>query len=120
MSKSPLANDWNAGGLIVAAEKSGKEIQDEYERLAREQLDLDSDWRLGTIATALPIGLEDKIDDLDSDGELCDSERWQELTTHSAPLAWLPKGVIQVTMVSGSGSDRQQKAGFILTEDFCR
>ncbi len=104
----------------MATDNSGKEIQDEYERMAREQLDLDSDWRLGTIATALPIGLEDKIDGLDSDGGLCDSERWQELTTHSAPLAWLPKGVIQVTMVSGSGSDRQQKAGFILTEDFRR
>lgn len=103
----------------MAAEKSGKEIQDKYERLAREQLGLDSDWRLGTVATALPIGLEDRIDDLDANGELCDSERWQELTTHSAPLAWLPKGVIQVTMVSGSGSDRQQKVGFILTED-CR
>lgn len=103
----------------MAADKSGKEIQDEYERLAREQLNLDSEWRLGTIATALPVGLEDKIDGLDSDDELCDSERWQELTAHSAPLAWLPKGVIQVTMVSGTGSDRQHKAGFILTED-CR
>lgn len=104
----------------MATDKSGKEIQDEYERMAREQLDLDSDWRLVTIATALPIGLEDKIDGLDSDGGICDSERWQELTTHSAPLAWLPKGVIQVTMVSESGSDTQQKAGFILTEDFRR
>ncbi len=104
----------------MTADKSGKEIQDEYERLAREQLDLDSDWRLGTIATALPIGLEDKIDSLDSDNELCDSERWQELNAHSAPLAWLPKGVIQVTMVSGSGSDKQQKAGFILTDSHLR
>ncbi|GAB0154556.1 hypothetical protein [Marinobacterium sp. BA1] len=104
----------------MATNKSGKEIQDEYERLAREQLVLDSDWRLGTIATALPIGLEDKIEGLDSDNELCDSERWQELTAHSAPLAWLPKGVIQVTMVSGTGSEKQQKAGFILTENYDR
>lgn len=98
--------------------RSGKEIHDLYERLARKQLNIDSDWRLGSIATALPIGLEDKIDGLDSDGELCDSERWQELSAHSAPLAWLPKGLIQVTMVSGSGSDQQQKVGFILTDEF--
>jgi len=102
----------------MAANKSGKEIQNEYERLAREQLDLGSDWRLGTIATALPIGLDDKIDGLESDGGLSDSERWHELTTHSAPLAWLPKGVIQVTMISGSGSNQQEKVGFILTEAF--
>lgn len=104
----------------MPADKSGQEIQDEYEQLAREQLSLSSEWRLATIATALPVGLEDKIDRLDSDCELCDGERWQALVCHSAPLAWLPKGVIQVTMVSGSGSNRQQKAGFILTEDFRR
>jgi len=99
----------------MTTEKSGKEIQDYYERLAREQLNLDDQWRLKTIATALPIGFEDQIDRLDEDAELCDGERWQELAAYSAPLAWLPKGVIQVTMVSG-GSDKQEKAGFILTE----
>lgn len=96
-------------------EKTGKEIQDEYEQLAREQLNLDENWRLSSIAAALPIGLEDQVDRLSADHELCDDERWQELMAHSAPLAWLPKGVIQVTMVSGSGNNRKLKAGFILT-----
>ena len=104
----------------MTTERTGKDIQDEYERLAREQLNLDEQWRLGTIATALPIGLEGQIDRLDADNELCDGERWQELTTHSAPLAWLPKGVIQVSMVSGSGDEKKHKVGFILTENHHR
>ena len=100
---------------MVSDAMTGRKIQTEYERLAREQLNLDEHWHLEVISRALPIGLEDQIDKLEADDELCDNERWREIADYSAPLAWLPKGVIQVGMAKGSGDDRQRKVGFIVT-----
>jgi hypothetical protein len=94
-------------------EQNGKEIHELYERLARQQMGLDEQWKLSCIAVALPVGMEDEIDRLSMDSELCDSERWQELASYSAPLAWLPKGILLVTMFCGEGESLREKSGFI-------
>jgi len=86
------------------------------EKLAREQLGLDENWKLITLASAVPVGLEDQIDELNDNEELSDSDRWQELDVDSAPLAWLPKGLLLVTMRNSSGVKPETRAGFIKTQ----
>ncbi len=87
------------------------------EKLAREQMGLDEDWKLVTVASAIPVGLDEQIDVLENDAELSDDERWQELDVDSAPLAWLPKGLLLVTMKKGTGDSKETKAGFIRTHN---
>lgn len=86
------------------------------EKLARQQLGLDDNWKLVTLASAVPVGLEDQIEELNDDEELSDSDRWQELDVDSAPLAWLPKGLLLVTMRNSSGDKPETRAGFIKTQ----
>lgn len=84
-----------------------------YERLAREQLNLDTDWDLESVAAAIPVGVDDQIDKLDADMELDDGERWRELDVSGAPLAWLPKGLMLITMRKRVDGTISTKAGFI-------
>lgn len=84
-----------------------------YERLAREQLELDDDWKLESVASAIPVGVDEQIDQLDSDMELDDGERWRELDVSGAPLAWLPKGLMLITMRKRVDGTISTKAGFI-------
>lgn len=74
---------------------------DRYEFQARLQLGVGDDYKLIKVAGAIPVNLEDRIDELDaSGGELEDDQKWEELMeTHQNPvLAWLPKGWLVVTM----------------------
>lgn len=86
------------------------------EKLAREQMGLDEDWKLVTLASAIPVGLDEQIDVLENNDELSDDERWQELDVNKAPLAWLPRGYMLVTMKNTSGGEPETKAGFIKTQ----
>jgi len=84
-----------------------------YEYLAREQLKLGNDWSLESIATAVPVGIEDQIDRLESDDELDDGARWRELEVSGAPMAWLPKGLVLITMRKRDDGEIKTKACFI-------
>lgn len=64
--------------------------------------------------------MEDEIDRLSMDSELCDSERWQELASHPAPTVSLPNGIILVTMFCGEGESLQEKSSFIKLEEGVR
>lgn len=85
------------------------------EHQAREQMKLGDAWRLESTASAVPIGIEDQLDRLGADVDLDDGERWRMLDVGRAPLAWLPKGLLLVTMRAGSGVGSEVKAGFIET-----
>lgn len=88
----------------------------QYEYLAREQLGLGDDSKLESISTAVPVGIEDQIDRLESDDERDDGERWRELDVSGAPLAWLPKGLGLITMRQRSDGQIKTKAGCIQTQ----
>ena len=82
------------------------------EHAARTQMGLNDDWQLETQTTALHTGVEEKIDEL-LDSDLSDGERWRELVPGELPLAWLPKGLILVTMRRTVNNEVERKAGFI-------
>ncbi|EAZ97668.1 hypothetical protein [Marinobacter sp. ELB17] len=84
-----------------------------YEYLAREQLKLGIDWSLESIAAAVPVGIEDQIDRLESDDELDDGARWRGLEVSGAPMAWLPKGLVLITMRKRDDGEIKTKACFI-------
>jgi hypothetical protein len=89
---------------------------EKLERLAREQMDLNKDWALESVATAIPVGLEEQFDRLDADDELSDDERWRELDVNGAPQAWLPKGLVLITMRNRVDDKAKPKAAFIQTQ----
>ena len=90
--------------------------QANYEFMAREQMGLGDDWRLKSIAAAVMIGLEDKIDGLEANSDLDDAERWQGLDVSGATLAWLPDGLELITMKRQVEGEVQVKAGFVQTK----
>lgn len=94
-----------------------EDITKTYERLAREQMGLDQNWSLVSVSSAVTVGLEDQVDHLDSNDDLTDSERWQELQADNLPLAWLPKGLILMEMKNMSDSSAKVKAGFVNTSN---
>ena len=100
----------------MATQQRFDDLNTKYEHLAREQLGLGEDWKLESVATAIQVGLEEQIDRLEADNEFSDGERWRELDVNGAPLAWLPKGVILVTMRSCVDGAVNTKAGFIQTQ----
>lgn len=92
------------------------DLYSQYEYQARQQLGLDDDWFLETIAAAVSVGIDDQIELLSAEVELSDGERWRELDTSKAPRAWLPKGFMLITMRKRGEGEQPTKAGFIQTQ----
>lgn len=86
---------------------------DRIEEQAREQLELNESWAMEAVETAIRVGLEEEMDRLRDDHDLDDGARWRLMDPESKPMAWLPKGVMIVTMRC-SDTDAV-KAGCILT-----
>ena len=59
--------------MTSASEQENPVLREE--KLAREQLGLDDNWKLVTLASAVPVGLEDQIAELNNDEELSSSRR---------------------------------------------
>ncbi len=83
---------------------------------ARNQLDLNDDWRLESSAAAVHVGLEEQIQRLEADNELDDDQRWQELSVDKTTLAWLPEGMFLITMRRECDGTVERRAGFVSVE----
>lgn len=99
----------------METEHKVEDLHTKYETLARQQMQLDDDWQLESMASAIRADLEEQIDQIDSDGELSDGERWRELDVNASPMAWLPKGMLLITMRKKTDDKITKKAGFIKT-----
>lgn len=86
----------------------------QYEFNARDQLSLSDDWRLESVSSAIHVGLEEQIERLESDRDLDDDQKWQELSIDKAPMAWLPKGQLLMVMYRSVDGVIERKAGFVL------
>lgn len=84
-----------------------------FEYAARTQMDLTDDWRLVSSATAVRAGLEQELDRLDADKELDADEKWACIDMDNAPLAWLPEGLVLVTMRREVKGKVETKSGFV-------
>lgn len=99
----------------MATEEMFDDPNAKLEYQARVQLGLGDSWKLDTMASAIQVGVEEQIERLESDNELTDEERWQELDMNGTPLARLPKGLILVTMINQKDGETETKAGFVQT-----
>ena len=90
-------------------------LNDALETRARQQMNLDDTWRLESMASAINVGLEECIDELANNFELDDDQRWTELAERDEILAWLPKGLLLVTMTKKEQAKTERKAAFINT-----
>lgn len=75
-------------------------IHDQIEYEACRQLGVGDEHKLVKIIAAVPVDLEDRIEQIDKQSDLDDDEKWDQLQEYlqSPPLAWLPKGMSLVTM----------------------
>lgn len=101
----------------MAAAQPETAVIPDYEALARSQYNLDLSWTLESCATEVSVGLDEEIERLEEDRELCDSERWHELIDLEPNTAWLPRGIILVTMRQGSGKRPPTRSMFIRVPD---
>lgn len=97
----------------MADAQTNSVITPDYEALARSQFSLDKSWTLDSFANEVSVGLDVEIERLEDDRELCDSERWRELIDLEANTAWLPRGIILVTMRQGTGENAHTRSMFI-------
>jgi hypothetical protein len=101
--------------MTMATQPMFDDLSSKYEYLAREQLELGDDWYLESMSSAIQVGIVEQIERLDADDDLDDGSRWRELEVNDAPLAWLPKGLMLITMKHSDG-ELKNKATFIHTQ----